>query len=1503
MCCIKKLFTFIFFAIFISIGQIFANDNTLRLQALLNEAAKATNRVSATQHVIDLDAEGVSGTIDQTIYIKNGENIKFINGTLTSACSPMIEIDADSKLEVGDNVTIIGLGFGEAFHVNGGTLIASTGSTMNYKNPSAPMQNNSKNLKRIPTEPLSFNKLITLLNDGASFTLDGGIINGGLAVEENKVSVVIQSGSIESIQTTDSYGENATGKPSIKINGGNVGLIGNHYYGDFNANLYVYGGTVDYIGTYGSIRVSGTAEVKELIQMSAETDNTPKCQFMGGRLHQAQTSYNAWIYGNAQVDSLSLPNKDTYLMCWGDLTHDICLGVRGRVDGNVIAKGVSTLTAFREDFESTGAPSKFMKHQLTESDVEHIKAYSDEQYIDGTCVPSYNTSNWQWCHGYIQSATLKDNTVILTSNAQTNEAYAVYTDDGTLTFYYDNQKSLRTGTTYTIPIYSYVTPGWYNDHRTDIKKAVFTSSFSNARPTTTKWWFAIGYDDDKSNLSVIEGIEYLNTSNVTDMFKMFYRCSNLTSLDVSRFNTSNVTGMDAMFYGCSSLTSLDVSKFITSNVTGMSFMFYGCSGLTNIDLESFKTSNVTDMASMFSGCTNINTIYAGEEWNTDKVTSSSMMFYNCTNLVGGAGTVYDANHVDKEYARIDGGTSNPGYLTTKNATPSLNLQEFIDANAGATGVVTVDLSQFENDLVREQTLTVSTGASYCLINGTLTRGIDTSNMWPVGKNIPVMLISNGSKVAIGKEAVVSGGGYNATETIRLEGGTLHITEGIIEGSLGYPSYNYIGDPLQGIALKLTSSTDHLYLGNGIIYGPIVCEAVGADIQLDKGKIRGMGLRNSDEGSGQNSPRRASPSRSREPYISTYSDIYLNSTTSKNYTWGGIYGEIVGLNGEVIDNTKDCFKITLRGESVLHLMSEHKEGFRFNLGDKKDGDVIVVGDNYSITEEEVSKMSFEPIHYQTESGYVQRDSYLELKENKVFLRYKAAELPTTGCDEDWLQKKLDEIAEQKPSEPVELTICEDGITLTKGIMVKEDCKVILTGGPITSAEDINFRYGGEGLFMVYGEISLHDIILNFNNNAKASYNTGYFWLGGGSLNLLEGCEVSTVDGTVVGGWGKLNVKDASITAGGNEMMFDSRVDATISGCVHIIGPKTYCNGSLTLEMTNDPNTGSPRFPWFMVDEISVTSSLNIWAPYSTLRSVYLYKDATINTETAGLVSLPIKGEWNQMTVGRSIVTSSSIVADDYRSMTFSGMPSNRLAEFMPAEHAVKLVACGVQSFQSRLDQVRNLGANNVVSVDAGVTNMLYESTNTQGIQNVTFDGMAGGSASRGRLHFEQDKTLTVVSGSTLTLTNLDIDGAGGTDGIVVSGTLVLGGNVHVSDFTCFVQVQGSGRILATGSLTSPISIQFVNGAASGQVVVEGSGSYQLTEQDLAYVQVEGCELALDTANNRIVVVTGTGIETVSGSGRESAAEGIYDLNGLRVASLRHGVYIIRSKGNTRKVAIK
>ena len=71
------------------------------------------------------------------------------------------------------------------------------------------------------------------------------------------------------------------------------------------------------------------------------------------------------------------------------------------------------------------------------------------------------------------------------------------------------------------------------------------------------------------------------------------------------------------------------------------------------------------MSNMFYSSTNLKTIYASNKFNTDKVTSSTDMFSSCTKLIGGAGTKYNSSYVDKTYARIDGGTSNPGYFTAK----------------------------------------------------------------------------------------------------------------------------------------------------------------------------------------------------------------------------------------------------------------------------------------------------------------------------------------------------------------------------------------------------------------------------------------------------------------------------------------------------------------------------------------------------------------------------------------------------------------------------------------------------------------------------------------------------------------------------------------------------------------------------------------------------------------------------------------------------------------------
>ena len=134
-----------------------------------------------------------------------------------------------------------------------------------------------------------------------------------------------------------------------------------------------------------------------------------------------------------------------------------------------------------------------------------------------------------------------------------------------------------------------------------------------------------------------------NTAKVTDMRYMFYGCSKLTSLDVTNFNNVNVKSMSRMFGGCSALTSLDVTNFNSENVTDMSYMFYNCSKLTSLDVSNFNTKKVTNMSFMFSYCSTLTTIYVNDKFVIDKVTNGSYMFDNCTNLKDYAPSKKDHN--------------------------------------------------------------------------------------------------------------------------------------------------------------------------------------------------------------------------------------------------------------------------------------------------------------------------------------------------------------------------------------------------------------------------------------------------------------------------------------------------------------------------------------------------------------------------------------------------------------------------------------------------------------------------------------------------------------------------------------------------------------------------------------------------------------------------------------------------------------------------------------------
>lgn len=90
-------------------------------------------------------------------------------------------------------------------------------------------------------------------------------------------------------------------------------------------------------------------------------------------------------------------------------------------------------------------------------------------------------------------------------------AKVVLSSDGTtLTFYYDTKSY---NNSYAI-VSSFSSPKW--THNSSITTVVFDASFADARPVETSGWFSC-----LSSLTTIKGLEYLNTSEVTNMNGMF----------------------------------------------------------------------------------------------------------------------------------------------------------------------------------------------------------------------------------------------------------------------------------------------------------------------------------------------------------------------------------------------------------------------------------------------------------------------------------------------------------------------------------------------------------------------------------------------------------------------------------------------------------------------------------------------------------------------------------------------------------------------------------------------------------------------------------------------------------------------------------------------------------------------------------------------------------------------------------------------------------------------
>ena len=289
--------------------------------------------------------------------------------------------------------------------------------------------------------------------------------------------------------------------------------------------------------------------------------------------------------------------------------------------------------------------------------------------------------------------------IFLSLHAHAQQGYAVLSaDKKTLTFKYGTP----TGT---------LNVDYYDADKTDspdpnitykwggsavnaqITTVVFEPSFNSARPTSCRYWFY-----RMSNLTSIIGIEYLNTSEVTNMSGMVFGCSSLTSLDVTNFDTSNVKYTRSMFSNCDSLPSLDVTNFDTSKVTDMEGMFGGCNSLTSLDVTNFDTSQVTNMSDMFFGCSSLPSLDV-TNFDTSKVKKMSGMFYNCSSLPSLDVTNFNTSQVTDMSAMFGNCYSLPSLdVTNFNTSKVINMSDMF---GGCSSLSSLDVTNFDTSQVTD----------------------------------------------------------------------------------------------------------------------------------------------------------------------------------------------------------------------------------------------------------------------------------------------------------------------------------------------------------------------------------------------------------------------------------------------------------------------------------------------------------------------------------------------------------------------------------------------------------------------------------------------------------------------------------------------------------------------------------------------------------------------------------------------------------------------------------
>lgn len=354
-----------------------------------------------------------------------------------------------------------------------------------------------------------------------------------------------------------------------------------------------------------------------------------------------------------------------------------------------------------------------------------------------------------------------------------------------------------------------------------------------------------------------------------------------------------------------------------------------------------------------------------------------------------------------------------------------DLQQYINSLQPGT-MSDVNLSLFKA-VTRTKTLLVSGGRQVRFINGTLNRATTL--------NAPVMLVEDNGMVEVSTDAAITGQGHiadnNACEVIRLNTGSLKIIDGYVEGACELRNYTdgsiYLGGPSHDPAIALTSSKDELILDGGTIYGGITCSVAGASIKLKSGKFCGIRYVSTEQAARPMSgPNRMPAAGSYEPKIDTYSSVHVGNVETYSFNWGM---EEINLDGTTSSPFKSSpIDITLHGkQTVILQQSKLPDGWHIKAPDKVNNDVLIYGDNYQLTNDDLALVNYEG-----------NTTYQVVRTgNKIYLYY------------DDLQSFIDDHDQGNGTgdDPYKTNVPCNGVNVNNGVEFPEDdLQWFITGQP-------------------------------------------------------------------------------------------------------------------------------------------------------------------------------------------------------------------------------------------------------------------------------------------------------------------------------------------------------------------------------------------------------------------------------------------------------------------------